>query len=796
METIIYVEGMSCQSCVSNISRNINKIDGVRNVNINLLSKEVVITHDNIDLKNVINAINNLGYHASFTKKDEKDKNKLIDKLIVSSFLLILLMYLAMGHMIPFIYPSFLDIPIINVSLQFVLATIIILINFNYYKNGFKHLFKLSPNMDSLVSIGSFASYLYATFYLIQIIILSVNKANIHNFHNMIYFDSSAMILVFVSIGKMLETYSKNKAKKEVLDLVNLMPNEVLILKNDKEEITKLEDVNIDDLIILKPGDIVPLDGLIIDGITTVNEATITGEAMPVTKEIGDKLISGTLNISSKVMYKVEKLKGDSTISIITERVIKAANSKPNIIKLVDKISFIFVPVVIFLSLITFLIWILISKDFSTSLNYSICVLVISCPCALGLATPLAVMISSGVAAKNHILFKDCNALEKLNHIDTILLDKTGTISRGILKVIEFKSYILDTSLISIARALEKYSTHPLALSIIEYSKDYNYQELEVTSFYNEVGYGIKGVINEKTYYIGNKKYLEMNNLSDDETHQKGILLYVFDSNKILGYFICKDTVSKSNYLALEYFQKLKLNRVVFSGDKLENVIEFKQNGYIDEIYAELLPFDKENILDEYQKNNKKPLVVGDGINDSIALKKAYVSASMKDGSMIAIDSSDIILTSGNLMDLVNGIYLSKKTYKIMKQNLFWALCYNLVGIPLAAGVLSFIGITLTPMYASFFMSISSLLVVFNSLRLKKFKGREEFNMFKYEFYVSDMMCMHCVSRIKEIIKAIPNIKDVEIDLNDKSVVVTSLCEIDLDSLFQIIKNNGYKPSI
>ena len=796
MESIIYVEGMSCQSCVSNISRNVAKINGVKNVNINLLSKEVIVNHDKIDLKNVINVINNLGYKASFTKKEEKDKSKLFDKLIISAFLLILLVYLAMGHMIPFIYPSFLDIPVVNVSLQFVLATSIILINFNYYKSGFKHLFKLNPNMDSLVSIGSLTSYLYATFYLIKIIILSVNKANIHNFYDMIYFDSSAMILVFVSVGKMLETYSKSKAEKEVLDLVNLMPNEAIVLKNNKEFITRLENVKIDDLIVLKPGDIIPLDGIIVDGFTTVNESTITGEAIPVTKENGDKLISGTLNINSKVIYKVEKIKEDSTISIITERVIKAANSKPNIIKLVDKISFIFVPVVMILSLITFLIWILISKDLITSLNFSISVLVISCPCALGLATPLAVMISSGVAAKNHMLFKDCNALEKLNHVDTILLDKTGTISRGVLNVIEFKSYILDTSLISITRALEKYSTHPLALSIIEYSKDYNYEELEVTSFYNEAGYGIKGIINDKTYYVGNKKYLEMNNLRDDEIHQKGILLYVFDCEKILGYFICKDTVSKSNYLALDYFKKLKLNRVIFSGDKLENVIEFKQNGYIDEIYASLLPLDKENILDEYQKLNKKPLVVGDGINDSIALKKAYVSASMKDGSMIAIDSSDIILTSSNLMDLVNGIYLSKKTYKIMKENLFWALCYNVIGIPIAAGVLSFIGITLTPIYASLFMSISSLLVVFNSLRLKRFKGKEEFNMFKYEFYVTDMMCMHCVSRIKEIIKAIPNIKDVEVDLNDKSVVVTSLCEINLDSLFQIIKNNGYKPSI
>lgn len=794
MKDVFYIKGMTCASCQATINNNVSRLDGVKSCNISLLTNQMEVTYQDISSKDIINLVNHLGYKASLTPFEEKRKNSLITRLIISIILMLILMYVAMGHMIPAIFPHFLHEPVLNSSLQLLLASAIIGLNFHYYISGAKHLFHLNPNMDSLVFIGSLVSYLYATYFYIIIIINKAQSLETMSYLHGLFYDSSAMILVFVSIGKLLESKSKIKAKKAVLELAKMMPNECLMVKDGKEVIANVSDVKVGDLLLIKPGDVIPLDGLVVDGISSVNEASISGEAMPVLKEKGSSLISGTTNINGLLTLEVTHLVQDSTLSVITKRVIEASNSKPNIQKLADRISLFFVPTVFLISLITFIIWLIISHNLGTSFNYAISVLVISCPCALGLATPVAVMVSSGVSAKGHLLFKEANAMEKLAAIDTILLDKTGTITKGELSVIEFKTTINKDTFISISKALEKASNHPLALALLKYSENFNTYDINIKNFNTEIGYGISAEIDGIMYYIGNKKYYERFALSYDQVENDGIMLYLFTKEAVLGHITFRDEISKNSYDGLNEFHKLGLKTVCLTGDKLSNARFLTDGGYVDEVYADLLPTDKEKILDKYIALGKKPLMVGDGINDSIALSKAYLSVGIGSGSNVAISSSDLVLTSNNLMDLANGIYLAKFTKRIIIENLFWAFCYNLIGIPIAAGALSMFGLKLTPMLASLFMSFSSVMVVLNALRIGTFKRKELINLYTYKFYVRDMMCKHCETHIKEALMSLPYVKEVTVDLKTKLVSVKTLNEASLDDLFVPVRSAGYKP--
>ena len=798
MKQTFYISGMTCSACSSHVNKSVSNLKGVTSCEVSLLTNQMVVEYDGITEKDIINAVVASGYKASTVREEERKYSRSFDKLIVGIVLLVILMYLAMYDMLNLPLFEFFKNPVINVSCQFLLTTVIIVLFSNFFINGFKRLFKLAPNMDSLIAIGSTASYLYGVYYLVLIFIAYFNKdfehAN-HLMHNL-FFDSAAMILVFTSIGKLLEARSKKKALKSVEDLVNMVPNTCNVLLDGDEKVISISEVNIGDILISRVGDVIPLDGVIESGEGSINEATITGEALAVDKFIGSNVISGTLLIDGVITYKVTTRNDSSTITQITKRVIEAANSKPKIEKLADKISLYFVPVVILIALITFTTWMIIAKDLTQSFNYAISVLVISCPCALGLATPVAVMVASGVGAKNNLLFKDSEVLEKLTHIDAILLDKTGTITTGILEVVDYQTTMLDSDFFRILHGLESNSTHPLAASIVKYSANYNFEKATVTDYNNKIGYGISGVIDGVKYYCGNSKYLELLDVTNPYQNTDGVGLYLFNSKEVLGYVSLKDEINKNSIEAINIWRKNGIMVNVLTGDTLQNTNNLLTNVKVDNIYASLLPDDKEKIVTKYQNDGYNVMMIGDGINDSIALSKASIGVAIATGTDVAANSSDLVLAKHNLMDVVNAINLGKKTFTIIKENLFWALIYNVIGIPVAAGVLSSLGIKLTPMIASICMSLSSLFVVTNALRIQGFKRKDIENMFEMKISVPSMMCKHCEARVIDSIKKISSVKDVKVDLKKKTVLIKSIYELDFNEVSNLLKQAGYESSL
>lgn len=798
MKQTFYISGMTCSACSSHVNKSVSSLDGVISCNVSLLTNQMVVEYEGITEKDIINCVIASGYKASTTKEEDKKYSRSFDKLIVGIVTLIILMYVAMYDMLNLPIFEFLKNPVTNVSIQFVLTTLIIVLFFHFFTNGFKRLFKLAPNMDSLIAIGSTASYLYGIYYLILIFIAYFNNNIDHAIHlrHNLFFDSAAMILVFTSIGKLLEAKSKKKALKSVEDLVNMVPNTCNILEDGMEKSIAVNEVKIGDILISRVGDIIPLDGIVVDGEGSINEASITGEAMSIDKFVGSKVISGTLLIDGVITYKVTSTSDSSTITEITKRVIEAANSKPKIEKLADRISLFFVPIVILISIITFTIWMILSKDLTLSFNYAISVLVISCPCALGLATPVAVMVASGVGAKNNLLFKDSEVLEKLTHINAILLDKTGTITTGILEVVEYKTTILDSDFFRILHALEINSTHPLATSVVKYAMNFNFEKGTVTDFNNKIGYGISGVIDGKRYYCGNSKYLEVLDVINPYNDVSGVGLYLFNNKEVLGYVSLKDEINKNSIDAINTWVKSGIEVVVLTGDTIENAKNLLGNINVSKIYASLLPTDKEEIVTKYQSDGYNVMMIGDGINDSIALSKASIGVAIASGTDVAANSSDLVLAKHNLMDVVNAINLGKKTFTIIKENLFWALVYNVIGIPIAAGVLSFIGVSLTPMIASICMSLSSLFVVTNALRIQGFRRKEVENMFEMKISVPSMMCKHCEARVIDSIKKLSNVKDVKVDLKKKTVLIKSLYELDYNDVASLLKQAGYDSTL
>ncbi len=798
MKKTFYISGMTCSACSSHIDRAVSNLTGVSFCEVSLLTNQMVVEYDGISEKEIISAIKGVGYDASLTRFEEKKYNKAFDKLIIGIILLFILMYVAMYDMIGLPAPLFIKNPVVNVSIQFVLSTVVVILFFHFFKNGFKRLIKLAPNMDSLIAIGSTASYLYGIYYLVLIFINYFTdnlEYALHLRHNL-FFDSAAMILVFTSIGKLLEAKSKKKALKSVEDLINMVPNTANVVRDNVESIISLSEVNIGDVLISRVGDVIPLDGVVIDGEGSINEATITGEAMAVDKFIGSNVISGTVVIDGVISYKVTSTNESSTITQITKRVIEAANSKPKIEKLADKISLFFVPSVILISIITFTIWMIISKDFTISFNYAVSVLVISCPCALGLATPVAVMVASGVGAKNNLLFKDSEVLEKLTHINAILLDKTGTITTGVLEVVDYKTTILDSDFFRILHALEINSTHPLAKSIVKYASNFTFDLATVCEYSNKIGYGISGVIDGVKYYCGNSKYLKALDITNPYDNINGVGLYLFNNKEVLGYVSLRDEINKNSIEAINCWRKSKIYVVVLTGDTLENAQNLLSNVKVDKVYASLLPNEKEEIVSNYLKKGYNVMMIGDGINDSIALSKATIGVAIASGTDVAANSSDLVLAKHNLMDVVNAINLGKKTFTIIKENLFWALIYNVIGIPIAAGVLSGLGITLTPMIASICMSLSSLFVVSNALRINGFRRKEVENMFEMKISVPSMMCKHCEARVIDSIKKLTSVKDVKVDLKKKTVLIKSIYELDFNEIANLLKQAGYEATL
>lgn len=726
MKKKFIVKGMTCSACVSHVEKAVKKIENVSQVNVSLLNNTLELETDIVSDETIMKAVKKAGYKITKydTKYNEESKIKK-SKLIISVIFLVLLLYVAMGSMMGLPLPSFLEgteNALLFVCAQVILLLPIIILNFNYFKSGFYKLFKGNPNMDTLVAVGSSASIIYGIFAIIMIIIgLKNNDMElVHQYHMDLYFESAGTIVTVVSIGKFIESKSKSKTSDSIKMLLDLSGKTALIIRNNEEIEISVDEIQVDDIIKVMAGGSIPVDGIIIDGEGSFNESSITGESIPVHKNVGEKVISGSILLDSVVIFKATTTSQTSTIANIVKLVEEAASSKAPIARLADKISAKFVPTVMILSLLTFIIWIIFSKDLELSLSIGISVLVVSCPCALGLATPIAIMISTGVAAKNHILIKDAKSLENLSTINTVVFDKTGTITKNSLKIMDIVSYCDD--FMNILGSLELNSNHPLSIPIKQYIVKKGINTYSVNNHITYPGKGIQGTINNVTYYAGNKKFIadKINESIDDINSEHSII--VLASDKILGYVIISDEIKESSKETIALFKQNNIKTVMLTGDNINSANYVKNIVDVDQVIAEVLPDEKGNVIKQLKVNNKV-LMIGDGINDAVALESADIAMAIGNGSDIAIESADIILTNNDLFQAYVAYQLSKKTIKNIKMSLFWAFFYNIICIPIACGILyPFFGIKFNPMLASIAMSLSSICVVINALRLFKFK--------------------------------------------------------------------------
>ena len=813
MKEKLEIKGMTCEACKAHVTRASNSVKGVIESNVSLLNNNMTVTYDeNItNINEIINSIKKAGYDAYKYNSNEiiNKKDYSLIKLIFGFIFLFLIMYVSMGHMM-FNMPIFkifdMDKNVMGFSLiQFILVLPIVFLFRNYFINGFKRLIKRSPNMDTLIALGSAFSLIYGVIALF-VISYGVNH-NIQKYidwHENLYFEACAMILVLVSLGKYLENISKKKTTKAIEELINLKPKVARIKNNDSELIVDSSTIKINDIIICKQGDIIPIDGYVINGNGSINEANITGEAIPKYKNINDYVYASTTVESGYLEIKCDKELKDTSFQQIIDLVNEASNSKAKISKLVDKISLIFVPMIILISLITFVFNILYSKEFDLAFNFSITVLVIACPCALGLATPVSIMVSIGKASKMGILIKNAEILENSSKISTIVFDKTGTITNGFPRVIDFINYT-NIDLYSIIYNIEIKSNHPLSKAIIEFSKDKKI-DLEIKNFLNLDGRGLIADINNDTYYIGNYKYYldlglnskEIENKKEEFEKEGKTVLIVLKNNEIIGLISLMDTIKDNSKELISELKKLKINTILLTGDnKVSSEIIGNKIG-VDRVISEVLPIDKGNIINDIKKNtNGLVAMVGDGVNDAIALTNADLGISIKGSSDVAINSSDIVLLHNNLYDILNLIKLSRRTLNTIKLCLFWAFFYNLICVIIATGVFYYsLGFKINPMIGSIAMSISSVSVILTALTINLFKGYKneivDTNHKKVIIKVFGMMCDKCVNHVENASK-IENVLDCKANLKRKEVIIKYDNEINIDNIINNIKNEGYK---
>lgn len=827
------ISGMTCSSCVAHIEKDLKNLNGVLSLNINLLTSTMVIKYDEklLNSDKIIDNIISSGYGANLissnnnsskTKKIKISNNsKTLQNLIISIILSIILMYISMGEMFHFPMPFFFIEPKYSLVLalsEAIISLIIIYLNRHYYITGFKRLFKLSPNMDSLVAIGSGVSYLYGiyTIFMISIALGNGNLTEAHHQTMNLYFDSSAMILVFVSIGKYLENLSKNKTTSAISALIDLAPKKANLFKNNTEEIIDVNEIKVDDILIVRKGELIPVDSIIIDGNADIDESNITGESIPVYKQLGDKVISSSILLRGVISIKAQKIAEDSTFNQILKLVDEASSSKAPISKLVDKISLYFVPSVITIAIVCFIIYLSLGYQFEFALKIGLSVLVISCPCALGLATPLAIMISSGLGAKNGILIRDAEILEKAQKTNIIVFDKTGTLTESKPRI--NKEYIFSELYYDVSNSLEYLSEHPLAIPFKERIRNEKMKLTEVKNFETRDGLGISGTINGNVYFSGNIKYIEsiISNINSkyndiiEEISRSGATPILFSNEKeLLGIASIKDTIRKEAFEAIELLHKEHIKTIMLTGDNKVTANAIAKELHIDEVLSDVSPIEKERYIRNLQNRKYHVAMVGDGVNDALALTSSSLSITLGSASDVAKSSSDIILLRNNLLDIGNAIRLSKLTFLNIKISLFWAFIYNIIGILFASGVfyLSY-GILLTPMIGALAMSFSSLFVVGNSLLLYTYRSKrsnscnltykkENINMEKeFKFNVDGMSCMHCVARVENILKEIPTVKSVKVSLENKEASVIAAEEFDPDIAAKAITEAGYKTKI
>lgn len=730
------VSGMSCSACSARVEKVVGALDGVKSVSVSLLTNSMVVEYDApLTAKDVSKAVADAGYKATLAsdKSEKKDKMNpilvMVIRLVVSIVLLIPLMYVSMG-VVMWDWPlptSFKNDPMAIAIYEMVLSLVIMVVNGKFFVSGTKSLLHRAPNMDTLVSMGSAISFIYSVALMIQ---AGVQPEHLHHLAHNLYFESAAMILALITLGKTLEAYSKGKTTSAIKGLMNLAPKTVHVIVDGVEKEIPVSDLQENDLFVVRPGENFAADGEIVSGDTSVNESSVTGESMPVEKAIGSQVISGTTNINGFVTVKAKKVGENTTLAGIIKLVEDASSSKAPIAKTADKVSGIFVPTVILVALLVFVVWISVTKNIEISLKHAISVLVISCPCALGLATPVAIMVGNGKGAKAGILFKTATALEEAGKADIAVLDKTGTITKGTPVVTDVKtlSSYSENELVLLAARLESGSEHPIASAVVNRAKElYGDEILPADSFENLSGHGVKGTLDGLDALIGNATLMQKNDMLSPEAQEVGNefskqgktpLFFALDG-KIVGIIAVADEIKPDSAQAISALKKQGLRVIMLTGDNALSAKAVAEKCSVDAVISDVLPSDKDNVLSALKKYGKV-IMVGDGINDAPALSRADIGIAIGAGTDIAIDSADIVLMKSSLSDVAKAINLSRRTLLNIKENLFWAFIYNVICIPIAAGALSFdpVNITLNPMIGAAAMSLSSVCVVLNALRL------------------------------------------------------------------------------
>ena len=822
MNTTTYVVGgMSCAACVNSIEKTLNKFDTIDSVKVNLLKGEMQV-NGLATSESIIEAVEGLGFtihpkgEVPLTKNQEENQlSKEKHGLILSFTFLLVLMYFSMGKMLALPLPHFLleeRYALSAALIQFFLTLPILLIYQDYYKKGFLALFQRRPNMDSLVALGSGASFVYgiAVLFILSHALATNNTGLLHHYHDRLYFESTGMILCLISLGKYFEARAKAKTNTALMALSKLMPDKVSVKREGHFVTIASKDLKVGDEIEIRPGERIPVDGVVIFGQTSLDESAMTGEAIPIHKQIGDRVTSATLNKSGYFIFRATEVGEDTSLAQIIRLVDEANQTKAPIARLADKLAGIFVPFVLSLALLAFIVWTLLGKDFAFAFSIAISVLLVSCPCALGLATPVAIMVGTGVGAKEGLLFKSGEALEKMSEVEAIFFDKTGTITKGepTLTSIIPLSPLEKNDLLTLAYSLELKSEHPLALAIIASAKQEGLSPLEITHFTSLTGKGIIGKIGEKTYTLGAISLLEKVDASlkahlDKLTTSGHTPIILLEEGRPLALFGLKDAPKPEAKATLESLKKAGKKLYLLTGDKKETAEAIGRAFPFDEIIAEALPEKKTSAIKEKQKDYVVAMV-GDGINDAPALATSDIGIAIGKGTDVAIASGDVILMRDDLTSLVNAFTLSKKTLRNIKENLFWAFSYNIVAIPLACGVFSPWGITLNPMFASALMSLSSLLVVSNALRLRgiKFKigtkenlpiqTKGEKRMIETTVEVFGMSCPHCSATVKKALENLPSVESVEVSLEDKKATILSRDTLAKDTINQLITEKDF----
>ena len=836
------VTGMTCSACSSHVEKSVCKLVGEGNVSVSLLTNSMQVKYDEkkISEEDIIKAVEDAGYGASVAgapaaKKAEK-KGSVVDeeikemktRLIISFIFLIPLMYVSMGSMAGLPQPSFLTGHANAVSFaftQFLMCLPIIYVNRKYFIVGYKTLWHRAPNMDSLIAVGSTAALAYGIFaiYRMSYGLGAGDYALVEKYHMDLYFESSVMILTLITLGKFLETRSRRKTSEAISRLTELAPETAVVERNGVETEIPIEELNVGDIVIVKPGARIPADGIIVDGNSSVDESALTGESIPVEKTAGDKIIAASINKNGFLKFRAEKVGSETTLAQIIKLVEDASASKAPIAKLADKIAGVFVPVVMTIALVTAIAWLATGHDFEFALSCAISVLVISCPCALGLATPVAIMVGTGKGAENGILIKSAEALETLHLVKTVIMDKTGTLTEGKPVVTDIYSIGIDENeLLALAASAEKPSEHPLAGALIEDAEKKGINLFEAEDFRAVSGRGVTATVDGRKILAGNKYFMSENGIDVSVFEQKEkeysnlgkTVLYFAGENSPLGLIAVQDVPKKTSRAAVKCLRDMGIDVIMLTGDNKRTAEAVARSLGITNVVSEVMPQDKEAVVRSVQEKGGRTAMIGDGINDAPALARADVGIAIGAGTDVAIESADIVLMKSDLMDAVTAIKLSKATIKNVKENLFWAFFYNIICIPLAAGVwFPAFGIKLSPMIGAAAMSMSSVCVVSNALRLKFFKAdnncvlddepageinvvsqneyKGETNM-KKEMLIEGMSCMHCSGRVEKALNGLDGV-NAKVDLEKKTAYVDLSKDVSDADLTKAVTDAGYE---